>query len=62
MLIKSSSIHITQRLILRHFTEYDVEALFKLLNDETVTTYLPWFPVKNREEANTFLEERFLNE
>ena len=62
MLIKSNSIHFTQRLILRHFTENDVEALFKLLEDETVNTYLPWFPVKNGEEADTFLKERFLNE
>ena len=62
MLIKSNSIHVTQRLILRNFTENDLEALFKLLEDETVNTYLPWFPVKNREEADTFLKERFLNE
>ena len=46
MLIKSSPIRFTQRLILRHFTENDVEALFKLLEDETVNSFLPWFPVK----------------
>lgn len=50
----------TQRLILRKFTESDLEALWELLADEEVNRFLPWFPVKSREEAGRFFEERFV--
>lgn len=36
----------TKRLILRKFTENDLEALFLILNDEEVNRFLPWYPVK----------------
>lgn len=49
----------TPRLVLRKFTENDLEALFLLLRDEEVNTFLPWFPVKNEEETRAFYEERF---
>lgn len=49
----------TKRLILRKFTEEDIEALYFLLKDEDVNTFLPWFPLKNMDEARTFWEERF---
>lgn len=49
----------TERLILRKFTEDDIEALYLLLKDEEVNTFLPWFPVKSRGEASAFYEERF---
>lgn len=62
MFIKNSQILITQRLILRHFTDDDVEALFELLNEDEVNVFLPWFPVMNIDDAHTFLIERFLNE
>ncbi len=62
MPIKSNPLLVTQRLMLRHFIENDLEALFKLLRDEGVNTFLPWYPVKNMEEAETFLKERFLDE
>lgn len=41
----------TERLILRNFTEEDIEALFLILKDEEVNKYLPWFPIKYIEEA-----------
>lgn len=49
----------TERLILRRFTEGDLEAIFKLFKDEDVNTYLPWFPLKSIEEARFFYEERY---
>ncbi len=49
----------TQRLILRKFTESDIEALYFLLKDEEVNTFLPWFPVKSVDEAQRFFEERY---
>lgn len=50
----------TDRLILRKFTEHDVEALFEILRDKEVNTFLPWFPVKNIEETFLHLKERYL--
>lgn len=49
----------TERLILRKFTEDDLEALFLILKDEEVNTFLPWFPVKDLEETRKFYEERY---
>lgn len=50
----------TERLILRKFTKDDTTALFEILNDPEVNTFLPWFTIKNHYEANIFLQERFL--
>ncbi len=49
----------TERLILRKFTDRDINALFLILKDEEVNTFLPWFPVKNIEEAKSFFEEQY---
>ena len=49
----------TKRLILRKFTEKDMEALFLILKDEKVNTFLPWYPMKNLEQAKKFYEERY---
>ena len=49
----------TDRLILRKFENKDMAALYLLLKDEEVNTFLPWFPVKSMEETNAFCEERF---
>ena len=49
----------TERLILRKFTDRDINALFLILKDEEVNTFLPWFPVKNMEEAKRFFEEQY---
>lgn len=49
----------TERLILRQFTEDDLEALFLILKDEEVNKFLPWYPMKNLEETKKFYEERY---
>lgn len=51
----------TKRLILRRFQSDDDQALFELLSDEITNTYLPWFLINTLEEAQVFLNERFLN-
>lgn len=49
----------TERLILRKFTERDLEALFLILKDEEVNRFLPWYPLKSIEETRKFYEERY---
>lgn len=49
----------TERLILRKFTEDDLDALFLILKDEEVNKFLPWYPMKNLEETKRFYEERY---
>lgn len=50
----------TERLILRKFTNNDVKPLFDILSDPQVNTFLPWYPLKEIGEAESFLQERFL--
>lgn len=49
----------TKRLILRKFTENDLEALYEIYSDAEVNRFLPWFPLKSMEEARRFFEERY---
>ena len=49
----------TERLILRKLTEEDLEALFLILKDEQVNTFLPWYPMKDLEETKKFYEKRY---
>lgn len=49
----------TERLILRKFTEHDMQALFLILKDEEVNRFLPWYPAKNLEETKWFYQERY---
>ena len=49
----------TERLILRKFSEGDMEALFLILKDEEVNKFLPWYPIKDIEETKKFYEERY---
>ncbi|MCR2023040.1 GNAT family N-acetyltransferase, partial [Blautia pseudococcoides] len=51
----------TKRLILRRFTPGDAAALFQILSDEEVNTFLPMFPLKTTEEARDFLQEHYLD-
>lgn len=48
----------TNRLILRRFEERDMEAIYLLFSDKEVNTFLPWYPVKDMNEANDFFETR----
>ncbi len=49
----------TERLILRKFTENDIEAMYQIYSDKEVNKFLPWFPLKSLEEAQLFFEERY---
>lgn len=49
----------TERLILRRFTEDDMQALFLILKDKEANQFLPWYPLKNLEETKKFYEERY---
>jgi len=52
----------TDRLTLRKFAEDDIDALYLLLKDETVNTFLPWLPLQSPREARTFYEMRYAAE
>ena len=47
----------TERLVLRKFTEKDVEAVYRLYKDKEVNTFLPLFPLKSKNEAVELLKE-----
>lgn len=49
----------TEKLILREFTENDLEALYKIYSDDEVNKFLPWFPLRTVEETKIFYEEHF---
>lgn len=50
----------TDRLVLRRFTGNDLDALFLILSDKEVNTFLPWFPLASSiKEARAFFEERY---
>ena len=49
----------TTRLILRRFTEKDIKALLLILKDIEVNKFLPWYPLKDIEEAKLFLTHFF---
>lgn len=51
----------TERLVLRRFTAADADAVFTLLRDREVNTFLPWFPMKTPEEAGAFLRDNLLS-
>lgn len=51
----------TERLILRKFTEDDLEALYYIHSDEEVNRFLSWFPLRNMEDARVFYEEQLVS-
>lgn len=52
----------SKRLTLRKFTQTDLPALFAILSDETVNTFLPWFVLKDFKETERFYGERIASE
>ncbi|EQF26925.1 acetyltransferase domain protein [Clostridioides difficile CD160] len=60
MIFKNTPELKTERLILRRFTENDIEALFKIYSDKDVNTYLPCFPLKSLEETKVFFEKKYV--
>ena len=49
----------TERLILRKFTQNDLDALFSIFRDEEANRFLPWDPLHTMEEARSFFLERY---
>ncbi|MDE6924284.1 MAG: GNAT family N-acetyltransferase [Acetatifactor sp.] len=49
----------TRRLILRRFTERDLAALYAVYSDIDANRFLPWFPLKSMDEAQTFWKEHY---
>ena len=49
----------TPRLRLRPFALRDAEAMYALLRDPVVNTFLPWFPLSTLEEARTLYQARY---
>lgn len=52
----------TPRLILRRFTEDDLDDVRKIYGGEEVNRFLPWFPIKTLEEARNFYKKRIEGE
>lgn len=50
----------TNRLILRKFNDNDLNALYEILSNKEVNQFLPWFPLKNLDEAKIFYQERYV--
>lgn len=49
----------TERLVLRKFNESDIEAIYQIYSDREVNRFLPWFPIKNIQEARKLFEEKY---
>ncbi len=45
----------TERLILRKFTHADIDDMLLLYSDKEVNRFLPWFPLKTRDEVSRYL-------
>ena len=50
---------VTERLILRKFTENDINAIYKIFSDAQVNTFLPWFTLKSLQDAEVFYKTRY---
>ncbi len=61
MLQENTPFLYTEHLFLRKFTVSDIPALFHMLQEPEMNTFLPWFPLKDMNEAKQFLEKNFLS-
>ena len=50
----------TERLILRKFTENDLDDFFLIMSDIETNRFLPWHCIKNLEEAKLFLQKNYI--
>lgn len=50
----------TDRLILRKFTDNDIDDMFLLYSNEDVNKFLPFFPLKTRNEVENYLYNSIL--
>ena len=60
MISENTPVLESKRLILRKFSEDDIDNMILLYGDEEVNTFLPWFPIKTRAEAEEYLHSRIL--
>ena len=51
----------TKRLILRKFTEDDVNDFLEIMSDEEVNTFLPWYTLTSTSEAREKLQKNYLS-
>ena len=49
----------TERLVLRRFEPSDLQGFFQIFSDGEVNRFLPWFPVRDLEEAQAFYQQRY---
>ncbi len=49
----------TKRLLLRKFDKDDIEAIYRIYGDKEVNTFLPWFVLKDINEAKQLYKEQF---
>ena len=49
----------TERLVLRRFEPSDLQAFFQIFSGGEVNRFLPWFPVRDLEEAQAFYQQRY---
>lgn len=49
----------TEKLILRKFTEDDLDALYEIYSDRDVNKFLPWFPLESEDEVESLFEEKY---
>lgn len=50
----------TERLLLRRFNEHDAEAVYSILSDTEVNTFLPMFPLESIEAAAQYIQTHCL--
>lgn len=48
---------ITERLIIRPFTKEDLQAFFIIYSSSDINRFLPWYPLKDMEESETWFEK-----
>ena len=49
----------SERLILRRFTEADIDAIFEIFGDVELNRFLPWYPPKSLDEVAEFYQKRY---
>ena len=49
----------SERLILRRFTEADIDAICEIFGDVELNRFLPWYPPKSLDEAAEFYQKRY---
>lgn len=50
----------TKRLLLREFQIEDLNSFFEIFKDEEVNRFLPWYPLKTKEEAEVMLRKDYI--